>query len=610
MLSLVSVTTSSVAVTLGVALFAFEACRRAEAEGATPGSDSRKGTDPGNHSIAGGMVVLLFGVALLHYLWMATERPANVVDDFQAYFGFPKQLLATGTLIEPFSERRILAYGGQSYLQALVLAFSTVFRIGVLDNGICVLVLVGLVVGWVRERPRFPLWVALPALFGLFTLHYYDLNHSAASEFSGAVFFLAMFRVLDRPRRADEKAWVNALALALLASAACTLRQSNLPAAALIPAAYYGLRMVHEGDARGRWAREAALAALFSLSLLLPWMVLAYRSCGTPLYPLILGNGAQNSPGSGGINSLVSGGIHRSTVEKARYFVTAGLYPGRLPGLLLAFTAGLLVPSRASLALRASLAGTALAIIMLFNALAYPHMIDATDRYLFPYGLAYFLAAALVATGAMAYPTMKPARSVIVMALVVGALVLPLVQRPDNIMNFYFGEENDIEAARRDPYRFHHGDPGDAVYAALQRAVPEHATLLVMLDQPFRLDFKRNRILLWDEPGAVSPPPHLPIGQGPDALARYLLGQGVRYVAYCDGPSPEYVTTVQVQALNRLSQGIRYVAYCDRGPSLENPRSRNKVVGDLKKLTATRKQLYADNGTHVLDLATPAPVPP
>ena len=396
MLSLVSVTTSYVAVTLGVALFALEACRRAAAEAAPPGSDSRKGTGPGGPSIARGVVVVFFGVALLHYLGMAAERPANIIDDFQAYFSFPKQLLATGTLIEPFSSRRIFAYGGQSYLQALVLAFSTVFRIGLLDNGICVLVLAGLVVGWVRERPRFPVAVAIPALLGLLTLHYYDLNHNAASEFSGAVFFLAMFRVLDRPRRAGESAWANALALALVASAACTLRQSNLAAAALIPAAYYGLRMVRERDARRRWALEAALAALFSLALLLPWMVMTYRSCGTPLYPLIVGNGAQNL--------LSSGPNPISDAGKARYFITASLYPGRLPGLLLAFTAGLLVPSRASFALRASLAGTALAIIMLFNALAIAHLIDATDRYLFPYGLAYFLAASLIVTGAVAHP--------------------------------------------------------------------------------------------------------------------------------------------------------------------------------------------------------------
>jgi hypothetical protein len=625
MLSLVSVTTCYVAVTLGVALFAREAWRRAAAEAAPPDPDTRKETGLDAPSVAGMTVVILFfGVALLHYLGMAAERPANIVDDFQAYFSFPKQLLASGTLIEPFSSRRIDAYGGQSYLQALVLACSTVSRIGVLDNGICVLVLAGLVVGWVRERPHLPLAVAVPALLGLFTLHYYDLNHNAASEFSGAVFFLAIFRVLDRPRRVGESAWAHALALALVAFAACTLRQTNLCAAAVIPAVYYGARMAREGDARRRWAHEAALATLFSLAFLLPWMVLAYRSCGTALYPLILGNGAKNIVSFEPI----------SAVEKARYFVVASMYPGRLPGLLLAFTAGLFVPSRASVSLRASLAGTALATIMLFNALAPADAVESTNRYLFPYGLAYVLAVSLVAARAVAHPTIRFRRSMVAMALVVGALVLQLVHTRDTLAGNYLADEDAVKAALANPARSNL-DPGHGVYAALQRAVPEHATLLVMLDQPFRLDFNRNRILSWDQPGAASPSPHLPIREGPDALAQYLLGQGIRYVAYCDGPPPEYIP--DAGARYALGQGVRYVAYCD-GPSpeynhsLENllhnyvpSRDGNSdgsqplrniarlyvdIFANLQKLTATRKHLYADNGIKILDLATPAPSPP
>jgi hypothetical protein len=245
---------------------------------------------------------------------------------------------------------------------------------------------------------------------------------------------------------------------------------------------------------------------------------------------------------------------------------------------------------------------------MLFNALTSAGAIDATDRYLFPYGLAYFLAAALVATGAVAHCTTMRARPAIAMALVVGALVIPLVERPDMLWMVYFNEKTGIETMLADPTRAHL-DPGDAVYAALQRAVPEHSTLLVMLDQPFRLDFKRNRIFSWDAPGQVSPPPHLPY-EGPEALARYLLGQGVRYVAYCDGPSPEYMSSAQVEGLYGLGQGVRYVAFCDRGPSPGEPLTPNGILQDLEKLAATRKKLYAYNGTYVLDVATPAPPPP
>jgi hypothetical protein len=594
--SLVSLTTCCVAVALGVALFALQAWRRAAATAAPPDSDSPKGTRPGD-IVGVTVIILVLGVAVIYYLAMAQDLPGNGGDDYPAYWVFPKQLLATGTLFEPFSSRRIYAYGGQSYLQALVLAFSTVSRIGVFDNGICVLVLAGLVIGWVRERPRLSLAVVVPALLGLIALRYQP--HNAASEFSGAVFFLAIFRVLDRPRRAGETAWANALALALVACAVCTLRGSNLAAAALIPAFYYGIRMAREGDARRRWAQEAVLVAVFSLVLLLPWMVLAYRSCGTPLYPLILGNGSKD---------FVSFEPPITAAGKARFFIAASFYPGRLPGLPLAFLAGLLVPSRASLALRASLAGTALATVILFNALASADHIDSTDRYLFPFGLGYFLAVSLVAAGAVADPaTRRTRRSMTAMALVVAVLVLQLALPPKAGYAY--------RQAYLPPLLFQmpkmipanaipsHLGPPDAPYAALQRAVPEHATLLVLLDQPFRLDFKRNRIFLWDQPGTVSPPPDVPIGQGPQALARYLLDQGIRYVAdsshYNDawenlirGPAPPRDGTRGGPAIRKMGQLWMDVAF------------------NLQKLNATRKLLYAENGVYVLDLATPASAPP
>ena len=601
LLSLVSVTTCYVVVTLGVALFALEVWRRGAAEATPPGSDPRKGSPDYARIAAVTVVVAFFGLALLSYLAMALDRPGNGGDDYLAYFVFPKQLLATGTLIDPFSSRRIFAYGGQSYLQALVLAFSTVSRIGVLDNGLCLLVLGGLVLGWVRERPRLPLAVVVPALLGFMTVRYYQ--HSAASELSGAVFFLALFRVLDRPRRAGESAWANALALALVVSAVCTLRQTYFAAAALIPAFYYCARIVREGDTRRCWAKEAALAALFSLVLLLPWMVLAYRSCGTPLYPLILGNGSKD---------FVSYQPPISPMEKARFFVMTSLFPGRLPGLLLAFLAGLLVPGRASLSLRASLAGTALATMLLFNALASADDVDSTDRYLFPIGLAYFLAVSLVVAGAVADPTTRRGRDLTAMALLVGALVLQLGLPPKktlwekpltplSMVGRTWEMIGPVSRELMDPHRSPL-DPADAPYAALQRTVPQHVTLLVLLDQPSRLDFKRNRILLWDQPGNVSPPPHLPINGGSEALAEYLRDQGIRYVAYSSH-------------WNSMWEGLLLGPVPPRDGIHSGPvfhqmgRLYLDIAGNLQKLTATRKLLYADDGNYVIDLATPAMAP-
>jgi hypothetical protein len=40
----------------------------------------------------------------------------NGNDDQAAYLIFPKKILATGTLIDPFSLRRLTTFGGYSYL--------------------------------------------------------------------------------------------------------------------------------------------------------------------------------------------------------------------------------------------------------------------------------------------------------------------------------------------------------------------------------------------------------------------------------------------------------------------------------------------------------------
>jgi hypothetical protein len=63
------------------------------------------------------------------------------------------------------------------------------------------------------------------------------------------------------------------------------------------------------------------------------------------------------------------------------------------------------------------------------------------------------------------------------------------------------------------------------------QAVPDGAVLLARLQFPFVLDFTRHTIFVANYPGGSSPPPGMPF-EGPEALARYLCGQGVRYVAY------------------------------------------------------------------------------
>ncbi len=65
-----------------------------------------------------------------------------------AYRSYIRQFLDTGTLLDGFSFRRVGAYGGQSLLQAFVLALSNRDRVHILDNGICLLLTFGLITGY------------------------------------------------------------------------------------------------------------------------------------------------------------------------------------------------------------------------------------------------------------------------------------------------------------------------------------------------------------------------------------------------------------------------------------------------------------------------------
>jgi hypothetical protein len=589
--SRVSVTTIVGEVAVGLAAFAWVSFRR-QRERATP---------PRTHPTSSAdvaVVVLFFGIALVHYLGMAANRPGNAWDDYQAYFTYPRQLLGSGSLIEPFSVRRLAAYGGQPYLQALILPFSTVFRLGVLDNGLCFLVLGGIAIGWVQERPRLPIATAAPALIGLVLLPH--TVHNSASELSGAVFFAATFRLLGRKRAATESAARNALAVALATFAACTLRQSNLIPAAAIPAVWYVLRFVRDRGLRRRWAGEAALAGLFTGALLLPWMILSYRSSGTLLYPAFAGNGVKEF----GLFEPIT------KVEQIRFVVGSLLYPGPLPGILFAFASGLLLPSRRSSdALRAMLAGASIGAVAVFITIAAGDELNSARRFILSFELGFYLSACLAVAGAMRGPRSARSGATIAVALLVTALGLELAGGRETLQTIYIGDIDAINTeldvgAKPDP-----ADPADAPYVALQKTVPEHEKLLAMLDEPFRLDFHRNHIMTWDQPGSASPRPHIPVGGGSQALSDYLLGLGIRYVAFTvGGSSPEYQPSNWAKKLTSTCPPRDMKSRCAQLRAMA--RFYVDIFANLVELAAKRKQLYAKQSTYVLDLAAPTVTPP
>jgi len=107
------------------------ACVRAAAAW---GDDDRAKSLP---SIGMAPLLLFVGIlAALQYYGGIARAKISPDDDLAVYFVFPEKILASGTLIEPFSLRRLAAYGGQSFLHALTLVGCTdALQLPLLDMG-------------------------------------------------------------------------------------------------------------------------------------------------------------------------------------------------------------------------------------------------------------------------------------------------------------------------------------------------------------------------------------------------------------------------------------------------------------------------------------------
>ena len=71
-------------------------------------------------------------------------------------------------------------------------------------------------------------------------------------------------------------------------------------------------------------------------------------------------------------------------------------------------------------------------------------------------------------------------------------------------------------------------------YRQLQNLVPAGEKIFTIVDAPYLFDFERNPIDNIDSIGGASLPPGMPFEQGPEALKRYFLSLGYRYIICVD----------------------------------------------------------------------------
>jgi hypothetical protein len=466
---------------------------------------------PGWHALLAGALGL---IAAFVALGAAFEGFPNPSDDWPAYLPFIHKLLQTGTLIEPFSVRRMASYGGQTLLQAFLLIVARDTQVQVLDAGICLVLLVGLIFGLARTARGASRTILL--LAACVPLMLPDNRANSAAEISAVAGFVALWRtmavfdenVLDRGGR-----WL----IGLVAAGVATLRQNELPVVACAL-----LSMLFTGDGAPDWPERRRAFGRVCLAFavcLAPWALMALRSNHTFLFPFFHGN---YDPTHAGISRTATWDEHLKVV-----FADAlhGEPVHTMPLILVA------VPAAAVGAGRRAALGLWLGTMVAFGLLAWS--LPDTDTYTVArYDLGYSVALVIVAglaasTGAEELPL--SGKRAAALALVVIALALQVHDNHGALLktlNFSLdrlqGNAKDVNAVTGRP----------EVERGLQAAVPPGARMLVLIERPYLLDFARNPIELLDQPGAASPAPGIPLLQGSEATASYLLARGTRYFAF------------------------------------------------------------------------------
>ncbi|MEJ7598273.1 MAG: hypothetical protein WKG01_10215 [Kofleriaceae bacterium] len=471
-----------------------------------------------------GVLVIVLGlVAVIQMLGAVAALDRNPWDDDLAYTPMIKRLLDDGNLIEPFSFRRMSAYGGQTMLGALAAARGTLANVHLVDKALFFGIAILIVIGKARERRAQPVWTVLLVLVLLLLP---DTAINTAAHWTGVAMFLALYRAVAR----DHWSIVG-----LVGAAVCTLRQNYIIVVVLFVAIVLSRRL--RGTQRVMSWREAwqiekprwRLVAGVAVAAIACWWIAAFLSNETFLFPLVTGTFNRDL-------SLVSeamtwtqelGSLVWASIDTSPIVVVPILFA------LLVFTDD----DRIGKPLRSFFIAVTLGFVFLVHGFAGTEPFHLW-RYAFGFGVA-LTAVFVLETGAEHERAARLSPLGRWLLLAVLALQL-LITRGAVPRRFQTAFKDLGEAAAID----RHGDPTARIearrYAAMQAAIPRGAKIAVMVDDPAYLDFHRNPIANLDTPGFASPGTQLPAFGGAEPIRAYLVANGYRYLGFVRSERSRY----------------------------------------------------------------------
>jgi hypothetical protein len=458
------------------------------------------------------------GLIVLISLWYAPAVALprfNPNDDFVAYLPFAKRLLQSGTLIEPFSMRRLATLGGQAILHAMTLCFGNENNGNLLDCGLGAMLTAGLLFGSLRKQ-GLSIYASI-GITGLFLLIPAP-RINIMSLTTGAVLLFTLFRTLALRAEVFGGYWQRLLAVGLVSAGVCSLRVTLYLAAFLI---VVGSLLFSESSRWCNWKAisSPAIALGFAGFFMLPWMLVLYRSSGSFLYPIM--QGTQHS----GFNTSVAG---LGWVHALAFCGSILVQPAMLLPVVVSLASAVLFPNRLS----AVFTGAAI-----FSVLALAFSVTAADpvrdlyRYAFPVLLTALMTAVSRPFGAVWQRATRWRRLISVGLLVTLSPYLLITWGQGIPAQAAALSSLRLQVSRQQPFA---SQSELRSYRLLQASIPPRAGLYAVLDKPYLLDYTGTRIYNADIPGACSLPPGMPFFRGPEPVKKYLKLLGIEYIAYTD----------------------------------------------------------------------------
>jgi hypothetical protein len=524
----------------------------------------------------------VLAVFLVLFFLSANGHIFNEHDDLHAYLVYPYKMLQTGSIDpEQFSERRLGAYGGSSFLQAIMIGVYNLHQPFLMEIGLSWLLIVAIILGYYAGNRRSRIILIIIVLF----CHVIEIpSVNSSSLLSGVALLLTLFASYAFMQKENPQPRV--IFLSLVSAGICSLKGTFIPACGLI--LFLMVMFAQEQElAFQQRVKEIFIIFVIGLIMLLPWVVVMYKYSGTLLYPL-LGNGLHGSSYSNfPPNSFI---VNFKFIYLGRHLLVN--YPFMLSVVLLMLS--LFKRGQRSFQFRMDLC----VFWGLWPYLYFLHLAaGGIHRYAFPFVYAVIIFQLINFFNGQ-YPVLERALVLKRSSVNLVLILLSFISIYTTFGVKTWGQEWENITHPKSAWHI----PYQIQLQKAQKAIPQGVPVLARVSKPYLLNFKRNQIFAVDWPGGAGPPPGLPCFGTAGELVRFLNLQKIRYILYSHGDESGY-------SYKKFAYRLNYpdVAYLGRAKKLtEYSFSFQDRLVELKN---QYENLYLDEVFVAIDISKPKKSP-